>query len=142
MTQISVKEKKKAIKEFVESKIKKVKDLSQKAIKDKNFYYNALLSYETLDDTPSIAWSPSCGLLCDEWMNVLSAYAHERRRKLFFGCNEWGMPTCFFDAENKIELKRLWQKKLLELQEASKDDDYHHFMSPKQTLTKKPILKN
>ncbi len=46
MTQMSKREQKKAIKEFVEQKIKKVKDLNQKIIKDKNFYYNALLSYE------------------------------------------------------------------------------------------------
>ena len=141
MTQISKREQKKAIKDYVEQKIKSVKDLNQKLIKDKNFYYNALLSYEKLDDTPSLAWSPSCGLLCDEWMNVLAHYAHERRRKLFFGCNEWGMPTCWFDAENKNELKRLWQKKLLEVSE-DHDDKAQSFISPNQTLTKKPILKS
>ena len=52
------------------------------------------------------------------------------------------MPTCWFDAENKNELKRLWQKKLLEIQDELKDDDYHNFMSPNQTLTKKPIPRN
>jgi hypothetical protein len=75
-------------------------------------------------------------------MNILFRYAQDRRRKLFFACNEWGMPTCFFDVDNKRDLANRWKKKLLEIQEASKDDDYHHFMSPNQTLTKKPILKN
>jgi hypothetical protein len=139
---MSKREQKKVIKDFVEQKIKQVKELNRKIIKDKNFYYNDLLSYERLDETPSLAWSPSCGLICDEWMNILFKYAHERRRKLFFGCNEWGMPTCWFDVDNKNDLKRLWQKKILEIQDELKDDDYHNFMSPNQTLTKKPILKN
>ena len=142
MTQMSKMQQKKAIKDFVEEKIKQVKELNKKIVKEKNFYYSDLLSYDRLDETPSIAWSPSCGLICDEWMNILFRYAQDRRRKLFFACNEWGMPTCFFDVDNKRDLANRWKKKLLEIQEASKDDDYHHFMSPNQTLTKKPILKN
>ena len=60
-------------------------NLESNFIKDKNFYYSDLLSYEKLDETPSLAWSPSCGLICDEWMNILFRYAQERRRKLLSG---------------------------------------------------------
>ena len=141
MTQISKREQKKAIKDYVEQKIKSVKDLNQKLIKDKNFYYNELLSYKKLDDTPSLAWHPRSGILCDEWMNMLFHYAHDRKRKLFFACNEWGMPTCYFDADNRNTLKRLWQKKLLEVSEGH-DDKVQSFISPDQTLNKKAILKS
>ena len=46
-------------------------------------------------------------MLVGEWMNVMTTYAVERDRKLFFATNDWGMPTCFFDASNPKELHKL-----------------------------------
>jgi hypothetical protein len=70
----------------------------KKNLNEENFYFPIMENYSRLDAEVAIAWHPSIGLLCDEWMNMLARYANTRGRDLYFGVNGYGMITCYFDV--------------------------------------------
>ena len=85
----------------------KIKKLTKAIIKKNDFKLNHAMDHDDLDHEYALSWHPSIGMLVGEWMNVMTTYAVERDRKLFFATNDWGMPTCFFDASNPKELHKL-----------------------------------
>jgi len=85
----------------------KIKKLTKHIIKDRDLDLTHMSDYDELDNEVALAWHPASGILVGEWMNILSNYGLARDRKLFFGVNNFGMPTCFFDASNKAELSKL-----------------------------------
>ena len=77
-----------------------------KNLNEENFYFPVMENYARLDREHAIAYHPSLGVLCDEWMNMLIRYAEDRDRKLYFGVNTWGMVTCYFDVGSLKEARK------------------------------------
>jgi len=77
----------------------------KKNLNEENFYFPIMENYSRLDNEIAIAWHPSLGLLCDEWMNMLARYANTRGRDLYFGVNAYGMISCYFDVATLKEAR-------------------------------------
>ena len=78
----------------------------KKNLNEENFYFPIMENYSKLDDEVAIAYHPSLGVLCDEWMNMLARYGSTRGRDLYFGVNPWGMITCYFDVGTLKEARQ------------------------------------
>ena len=78
----------------------------KKNLNEGNFYFPIMENYSKLDDEVAIAYHPSLGVLCDEWMNMLARYGTTRGRNLYFGVNPWGMVTCYFDVATLKEARK------------------------------------
>tara|TARA_R110001599_G_scaffold188602_1_gene383084 strand:+ start:241 stop:597 length:357 start_codon:yes stop_codon:yes gene_type:complete len=81
---------------YMKNSINKIEN--KKNLNEGNFYFPVMENYSKLDDEFIIAYHPSLGVLCDEWMNMLVRYGTTRGRDLYFGVNSWGMVTCYFDV--------------------------------------------
>ena len=101
-----------------------MKKLTKKIIRDKDFYLTNVMTNDDLDNEVAVAWHPALGMLVGEWMNIMINYAITRDRKLFFGVNSFGMPSCFFDASNKRELAKLIKEQ--------KEINRTQFMNPRK----------
>ena len=78
----------------------------KKNLNEVNFYFPVMENYSRLDAEFAIAWHPSLGLLCDEWMNMIARYGSTRGRDLYFGVNPYGMITCYFDVATLKEARK------------------------------------
>jgi hypothetical protein len=78
----------------------------KKNLNEENFYFPVMENYSRLDKEFAIAWHPSLGLLCDEWMNMIARYGSTRGRDLYFGVNPYGMITCYFDVGTLKEARK------------------------------------
>jgi len=83
---------------------------NKKVAGEESYYFPSLMSYDKLDEQFAVAWHPATGLLVDEWMNMHIKYAEERDRELFFGVNNYGMVTCFFDVGSLKEARAKYGK--------------------------------
>ena len=85
--------------------------LTKKIIKELDYQLMNMIDYDSMDNEVALAWHPALGLLVGEWMNQITDYAKQRDRKFFFGVNNYGMPSVFFDCEDKWELNKLMEQK-------------------------------
>ena len=86
--------------------INKIDLETKKNLNEENFYFPVMENYSRLDKEFAIAWHPSLGVMCDEWMNMIAKYALIRERDLYFGVNPWGMITCYFDVGSLKDARR------------------------------------
>ena len=70
--------------------------LTKKIIKELDYQLINMIDYDSMDNEVALAQHPALGSLVGEWMNQITDYAKQRDRKLFFGVNNYGMPTVFF----------------------------------------------
>ena len=84
--------------------------ITKKQIKELDLSLSNMTDYNSLDKERALAWHPCTGLMVGEWMNIMEKYGEARKRKLYFATNNYGMITCFFDANNNKEFNELMEK--------------------------------
>ena len=103
------------------------------------FNNELLMTSDMLDNEKAIAWGSYMGILLGDFEMILNNYCNKKNRKYFFAYNNFGQPTCFFDVENKEELKEMWDKELKAEQKRQKlsmdgKPQTRKFMNPRKKL--------
>ena len=81
---------------YMKNSINKIEN--KKNLNEGNFYFPVMENYSKLDDEFIIAYHPSLGVLCDEWMNMLVRYGTTRGRDMV--------------RLNFLHLGKIWDEKL------------------------------
>ena len=95
------------------------------------------VSSDFLDNEKAIAWGPYLGMLLGDFETIICNYANERKRKYFIAYNNFGHPTCFFDAENEEELQAMWKKEreeAIKKKKVIKGSQTREFVNPRKKL--------
>ena len=106
------------------------KKITKKTIEIFENEYEALLVTESeWDGQRAMAYHCVTGLLVGDWMNLVREYCERSGRKHFFGINNYGAVTVFFDCESAEEFQQLLRA---EYREESAKIAQLEFLNPKQ----------